>query len=73
MGNEDIGGRRRDDRLPLRLAAGILGKADKGRHDFNSHDGPSYDAPAALPESPADFRLKGVYPFENIWIQLRLQ
>lgn len=50
MGNESIGGRWCDYRFSLRMAAGILGKTDEGRYDFNSYDRSSYDALASLSE-----------------------
>lgn len=34
----------------LCMAAGILGKADEGRYDFNSYDKSSYDAFTSLSE-----------------------
>lgn len=60
VGNEDIGGGRCNDRLPLRVAAGILGQTDKRGHDSDTHDRASHDAFTALPESSADHGLSGV-------------
>lgn len=50
MGYADIGGRRRNDGFPFRMAVGILGKIDERRHDFNAYDKPPYDALTALSE-----------------------
>lgn len=50
MGNENIGGRRCDYRFSFCMAAGILGKTDERRYDFNTYDRSSYDALTSLSE-----------------------
>lgn len=60
---KQCGGWRCDDRLPLRVAAGILGQTDKRGHDSDTHDRASHDASAALPESSADHGMSGASEF----------
>lgn len=66
MGDEDIGGGRCDDRLPLRVAAGILGQTDKRGHDSDTYDRASHDAFTALPESSADHGMRSSECIRNL-------